>query len=223
MSARSRRALLAGGVAAAMLAASGLRAGAPSGRIAIAADEATCARLIADATGARLTRLDRTGALLPSRARDWSCGPGARRWRLSVDEPAPWLPILRGAGLTARQDAGALHVDLPAPNADLPLMLALGPLLPGAGPYAATGRVLRARGDEAGVATVELLLIADPAARRAALRTGRADLALGIPSAHLLPEGARSGVVDGATWAAAARVAMPTVGLHPLIPRLSLA
>ncbi len=195
-SARSRRRVLAGGFAAALVAATGLAAQ-PRGRRGGTLNAGLTPRgfeiALLGATGQTLTEISGDGSLIPALAEHWEASEAGRVWRFDMRaETAAAADLLgRFGAVQVRRATVTLRLDRPDP--DLPLRLAAPDLTaPGA---AGLYRVLR--DDASGLHLVRirphwketqagwadaltLVRIDSPAARLAALRSGRVDVIDGL-------------------------------------------
>lgn len=231
---RTRRRLLAGGLAAAVVAATGLPAQALGRRggafgAGLSAEGLGIAR--AGATGQTLTEISGDGSLIPGLAEAWEPIQGGRVWSLTLRNPMPGAAdILRAFG---EVETVGRHVRVTMPDADanLPLRLAAPDLaVPGEmGLY----RVVSDDGvtlelarnadhwkeDRAGWAdTVTLTQIDSPAARLAALRQGRVDVIDGLDDHARRMLSSRDDVTILGDIAVSDRVGLPTAigSLWPL-------
>lgn len=198
---KSRRRLLAGGLAAALVAATGLPAqslGRRGGRLTAGLTPDGFAIARAGATGQTLTEISGDGSLIPALAASWEASPDGRNWRIGLRHEMPGLTELLLPFGDVEVTGETLRLTLDTPDPDLPFRLAAPDLtVPGeAGLYRVVGEeasVLRlARNEDhwkayrAGWADeITLVQIGRPAARLAALRQARVDVIDGL-DAHAL-------------------------------------
>lgn len=202
----SRRALIGSGAAASILAVSAGTAAA-SGQKALRIAASAVDRdaiLRGPAVTPGLTTIGADGSLTARLVRHYAGENGGRRWRFDLDPEARFhdgaslsaatvaeclRPALPGARMR-RGRGGQLVIDLTQPDLHLPYRLGHADfaLIRADGIGAGAYRVTRAGGGSAVLAPVsgegrvfEIIHIADPADRLAALRSRRVDLALDLP------------------------------------------
>lgn len=195
---RTRRRLLAGGIAAALVAATGLPVqamGRRGGHITagLTAEGFNIAKL--GATGQTLTEISGDGSLIPGLASHWSSADGARTWVFDLDRDARGAQEVLERFGAVEFDGKQATVRLANPVENLPIQLASPYLsVPGAeGLY----KAVKACSDELRLKrtsphwkdarcgwfdAVTLVHIDNPAGRLAALRSGRVDVIDGLDS-----------------------------------------
>lgn len=222
---KTRRRLLAGGLAAALVAATGLPGqalGRRGGRITAGLTPEGLAIARAGATGVTLTEISGDGSLVGGFATGWESSEGGRVWEFDLrHENAGVFEVLGRFGVTSLRGSTAA-VELAEPDGDLPLRLA-DPFLsvPGEpGLYRETAEshdavTLTRTGPHwkearAGWADdVTLIRIDLAAARLAALRQGRVDVIDGLDPHALRMLAARRDVTVTGDLAVSDRVTLP--------------
>ena len=223
--ARTRRRLLTGGFAAALVAATGLPGhamGRRGGHLVAGLSEAGFAAARAGAMGQTLTEISGDGSLMPALATGWESREGGRLWRFDLRGSVPGAAEVLGRFGDVRTAKDQLHLTLAQADPDLPFKLADPALgVPGeAGLYrlaAEDGTALRLirqdghwKEDRAGWADeVTLIRIQDPAARLAALRQGRVDVIDGLDAHAQRMLSARTDVTVSGDVAVSDRVGLP--------------
>lgn len=231
---RSRRRLLTGGIAAALVAATGLPAHALGRRgglltAGLSADGYVVA--LGGALGVTLTEISGDGSLVPSLAESWQSTDAGQTWSIVLRHESPGAVDLlsslgevkvRGRDVTLRLDAADpnLPIALSAPDMIIPGEPGLYRILDQRADRVELGRLPSHWKDEQAGWADQIILeqIETPALRLAALRMGRVDVIDGLDPHARQMLAARADVTMTGDLAVSDRVGLPSAigALWPL-------